>query len=121
MKKLTLLLLLLLPFIVIAKHIHPERYYQKVFADSLANAKVEVIAPDKTRCDILTEEYAIEVDFAKKWAEAIGQSLNYSIQFNKKAGIVLILENSKDYKYYIRLNTIIKHFNLKIKVWTIKP
>lgn len=44
---------------------------------------MEVVAPDGTRCDILTDEYAIEVDFANKWAEAIGQALNYAIQFNK--------------------------------------
>ena len=35
--------------------------------------------PDGTRCDILTDTHAIEVDFADKWAEAIGQSLNYAM------------------------------------------
>ena len=35
--------------------------------------KVEVVMKDGTRCDILTATHAIEVDFAKKWAEAIGQ------------------------------------------------
>jgi hypothetical protein len=45
--------------------------------------------PDGTRCDIVTETHAIEVDFADKWAEAIGQCLNYSFQLNKKAGILL--------------------------------
>ena len=46
--------------------------------------------PDGTRCDILTDTHAIEVDFADKWAEAIGQSLNYAMQTGKKAGIVLV-------------------------------
>ena len=36
--------------------------------------------PDGARCDILTETHAIEVDFADKWAEAFGQSLNYAMQ-----------------------------------------
>jgi hypothetical protein len=31
---------------------------------------VEVVMKDGTRCDILTATHAIEVDFAKKWAEA---------------------------------------------------
>ena len=61
------------------------------------------------------------MDFATKWGEAIGQSLNYALQFNKRAGILLILENTSDYKYYVRVNSIIKHFNLPIDVYTISP
>ena len=72
---------------------------------------------DRTRCDCLTDDYAIEFDFGKKWAEAIGQSLYYSLQTGKQAGIVLILEDPKDYKYWIRLNTTIDHFGLPIKTW----
>ena len=40
--------------------------------------------PDGTRCDILTDTHAIEVDFANKWAQAIGQSLNHAMQTGKK-------------------------------------
>jgi len=73
--------------------------------------------PDKTRCDCLTQTHAIEFDFGNKWAEAIGQSLYCSLQTGKRAGIVLILEKSKDYRYWIRLNTTIEHFNLPIDTW----
>jgi len=59
---------------------------------------VEVVLPDKTRCDCLTETHAIEFDFGSKWAEAIGQALYYAIHANKRAGIVLVLEK-KDYRY----------------------
>lgn len=52
--------------------------------------------PDGTRCDIVTDTHAIEVDFADKWGEAIGQSLNYAFQSNKRAGILLILEKESD-------------------------
>lgn len=97
----------------------PEKHYQKEFAKQFADAKLEVVAPDGTRCDILTEEYAIEVDFAKKWEEAIGQSLNYAFHFNKKAAIALIVDE-KTYKYYIRLKSVIKHFKLPIIVWKIQ-
>ena len=50
-----------------------ERYYQEKFAKEIGG-QVEVVMKDGTRCDILTATHAIEVDFAKKWAEAIGQS-----------------------------------------------
>ena len=118
-KKLALIILFLNLCAAFAAHKAPEKDYQNRFSKTLDNAKTEVVAPDKTRCDILTDEYAIEVDFANKWAEAIGQSLNYAMQFNKKAGILLILESPKDYKYYVRLNSIIKHFKLPISVWKI--
>ena len=44
---------------------------------------MEVVMKDCTRCDILTATHAIEVDFARKWAEAIGQSLNYAMHTGK--------------------------------------
>ena len=77
---------------------------------------MEVTAPDGSRCDILTEDLAIEADFADKWAEAIGQSLNYGFQFNKKAGILLIMEKQKDERHFIRLGSIIRHYGLEIEL-----
>jgi len=64
--------------------------------------------------------YRIEVDFADKWGEAIGQSLNYSFQSNKRAGILLILEKKTDEKHLIRVQSIIEHFQLPIDVLAIR-
>jgi hypothetical protein len=97
----------------------PERHYQDIFAAQVGG-QTEVTAGDGTRCDILTDSYAIEVDFAHKWGEAIGQSLNYGFQFNRRAGIVLILEKPSDQKHLIRVNSIIQHYDLPIKVWEIR-
>jgi hypothetical protein len=58
-------------------------------------------------------------DLGNNWVEAIGQSAYYSLQTDKKAGIVLILESMKDRKYWIRLNSTIEHFNLPIDTWNI--
>ena len=66
----------------------------------------------------MSDTHAIEFDFGINWAEAIGQSSYYSIQTGKKAGIVLILETMKDGKFWIRLNTAIKHFKLPIDTWS---
>jgi hypothetical protein len=79
--------------------------------------RVEVVLPDGTRCDCVTETHAIEFDFGDNWAEAVGQSAYYAIQTGKKAGVVLILETTKDSKYWIRLNTTIEHFDLQIDTW----
>ena len=93
-----------------------ERYYQTQYADKIGG-RTEVVMKDGTRCDIVTSTHAIEVDFAKKWAEAIGQSLNYSLNTGKRAGIALILESQSDYKHLLKLNTVIRHHGLKIDVF----
>ena len=95
----------------------PERYYQDTYCKGIK----EYVLPDRTRVDCLTDTHAIEYDFGRKWAEAIGQSLGYAFATNKKAGIVLILESKKDYKYWIKLNSIIDHYGLPIDVWKIEP
>jgi hypothetical protein len=95
-----------------------ERYYQYKWAsENYPESKVEYILEDKTRVDILTEEYAIEVDFAYKYTEAIGQSLYYSILTKRKAGILLVLKSDKDLKYLQRLMRIIVEKKLDIRVW----
>lgn len=109
----------LLPAITSAGRKHPEKWYQERWCVE-NDGQVEVVLPDKTRCDCLTDTHAIEFDFGSKWAEAIGQSLYYSIQTGKRAGVVLILEKEADRKYWIRLNTIIEHFGLPIDTWEIK-
>lgn len=114
-----LLLLLALASSLSAARLNTEAHYQKIAAEKY-NAQTEVHMPDGTRCDIVTETHAIEVDFADKWGEAIGQSLNYAFQANKRAGILLILESPSDEKHLIRVNSIIKHFNLPIDVLAIR-
>ena len=103
-----------------AKRLHYEKWYQAQWCQD-NNGQVEVVLPDRTRCDCLTSTHAIEFDFGNKWAEAIGQALYYAIQTGKKAGIVLILEKQKDYKYWIRLNSIIAHYGLPIDSWKVGP
>ena len=102
-----------------AARLNPEAHYQDIAAKKYSG-QTEITMPDGTRCDIVTETHAIEVDFADKWAEAIGQSLNYSFQLNKKAGILLILEKPDDERHLIRVESIIKHFELTIDVLAIR-
>lgn len=118
MKKLLFVILITLSLAVpgLAERKHPERWYQNKWCAE-QGGRTEVVLPDRTRADCLTDTHAIEFDFGSKWAEAIGQSLYYALQTGKKAGIVLILEAEKDYKYWIRSNSVIKHFNLPIDTW----
>lgn len=111
-------LIFLAPAISQAASKHPEKYYQESWCAE-QGGQAEVALSDNTRADCITSTHAIEFDFGKKWAEAIGQSLYYSFQTGKRAGVVLILENAKDRKYWIRINSVIQHFSLPIDTWAI--
>ena len=117
--RLPLVALILMSTGLNAARLNPEAHYQEIAAKKYSG-QTEVVLRDGTRCDIVTETHAIEVDFADKWAEAIGQSLNYSFQLNKKAGILLILESSKDEKHLIRVQGIIEHYKLPIDILAIR-
>jgi len=95
---------------------YSESFYQEQYAKKLGG-RTEVTMPDGTRCDILTDTHAIEVDFADKWAEAIGQSLNYAMQTGKKAGIVLVLKDRGDEKHLDRLGNMARHYSMDIEIF----
>jgi len=113
------LILFLTPFQVAGKHLHHEKYYQDLWCAD--KGQTEYRLPDKTRCDCLTATHAVEVDFSTKWYEAIGQSLYYGLQTGERPGILLILEKESDYKYWLRMNSTIEHYDLPIDTWMIKP
>ena len=112
------IIIFLFPSHLLAKREHPEKWYQQKWCEK-QKGRVEVVLPDGTRCDCVTDTHAIEFDFGSGWAESIGQGLHYSSMTKKKAGVVLILESMKDRKYWIRLKTTIEHFNLPIDIWSI--
>ncbi len=89
-----------------------ERYYQVIMCNKL-KGKVEYRLPDKTRVDCLTNDYAIEVDWAKKWAEGIGQALYYAHVTKREPAVALIV-GEKDERYLKRLNAVAKEFDIKV-------
>ena len=93
----------------------PESYYINQWCTSDFGRK-EVVLWDMSRVDCLAKDYAIEFDFANKWAESIGKSLYYAKLTNKEAAIVLILNSPADYSYVKRaerLDNGIKIFLIK--------
>lgn len=100
-------------------HKYLEKDYQNVWCKANGGS-LEVVLFDNARVDCVTPDYAIEFDFAKKWGEAIGQSLYYGAVLNKKSGVVLIMENgTTDKKYLDRLSMVAKKHN--ITIWTVTP
>jgi len=110
-----LMILLLLTLTTFARENH-ERYYQEISAKQLVG-EMEVIQEDSTRVDIVTKTHAIEVDFADKWAEGIGQCLHYSGMTGLDAGLILIVEGDKDDKYVELVKKLLIKKSLRIYLW----
>lgn len=91
-----------------------ESYYQNIFATAI-NGTREVVLSDQARVDIVTDTFAIEVDFADKWAESIGQSLYYGKMLNKKPGVLLVVNGTKEERYIKRLMMVAAYND--IQVW----
>ena len=106
-----------------SKHLHQEKEYQFQWCNARGGI-TEYVLNDKTRIDCLLPEMAVEVDFAHKWHECIGQALYYAKKTRRTPACLLIMENGeKDLKYLYRLRYTV--YNKKkipeFKTFTIKP
>jgi hypothetical protein len=92
-----------------------EKLYQKRFCDGMDQ---NITTPAGTEADCLSDEFAIEVDKSKKWAEAIGQALHYASELNRKPAIILVCEKTlKCNAHFYHLESAIKAHKLPISVW----
>lgn len=70
------------------------------------------------RIDILTDQYAIEVEFAAKWKNSIGQALWYALNTQHQPAIILILESREDNRLAIMLESTLTYAGLEhVQVW----
>ena len=90
-----------------------ERYYQLKCNDTL-QGRVEYRLPDATRVDILTEDLAIEVDFAKKYYQAIGQACHYAEMTGRKPAILLIVREKYQEKYIKAAARVCKSTKIRV-------
>lgn len=100
------------------KHIHSESSYQHAWCSAHKGIE-EYENKDKTRVDCLTDYYAVEFDFANKWAESIGQALHYQYMTGKRGMVVLILEEpEKEMVYYNRVKKLGEIHNFDVEYIT---
>lgn len=101
-----------------AKHLHKEKEYQQSWCNRF-HGQTEVRLDDGTRADCITDKYAVEFDFAGKWAESLGQALHYSDLTGKRPAVVLIIERPNDWKHLRKLKRSTK--KRAVKVWYMQP
>lgn len=102
------------------RHGRVEAWYADALADSLGGQR-EVRMRNGTRCDVLDTTHSIEVEFAGKWCESIGQALNYSSQTGRLAGVALIVENASDERFLTRLREVVAWHQLQISIVVLRP
>jgi len=101
-----------------SNHLHHESSYQHAWC-SAQNGIEEYKNKDSTRVDCLTLTHAVEFDFARKWAESIGQALHYQYMTGKKGKVVLILENpEKEMVYYKRVENLGRIYDFDVEYVT---
>ena len=92
------------------------KYKEADYVNAYCKGIIEYELPDRTRVDCLTDDYAIEFDYAKKWAESIGQSLYYAKMTGKKPAVAIIIKKPTDRIYIERIKKVDK--DIKIFVIT---
>ena len=124
-----LILLIALPIIIYAttypfNNVNPmirneaHKYKEADYVNAYCKGIVEYKLLDKTRVDCLTDEYAIEFDWAKKWAESVGQSLYYAKKTGKKPAVAIIMKSPTDERYIKRIEEVDKNITIfRIKAY----
>jgi hypothetical protein len=86
--------------------------------------QLEYELPSGGRVDCLNPNFAIEVEWAHKWAESVGQSLYYAAATDRKPGIILLCTQSEGpveglcRSYVYRLEYALKFVPTHVQVWT---
>jgi hypothetical protein len=101
---------------VLAAELKNERYYQTKWCNA-NSGRMEVPLSDGTRADCVTEKYAVEVDFAPKWAEGHGQALRYARLTGKRGVVVLIWKNRRDRLKAMNLVRDVRYYKLPVDVF----
>jgi hypothetical protein len=73
---------------------------------------------DDTRVDLLSDEYAVEVDYAHKWAECIGQALYYGHVTDRQPVCLLLAAGATESQYVYRCQTVCEAHD--IKLWVVQ-
>jgi len=92
-----------------------ERDCQKVIHEQIGGV-MEYRLDDGTRVDLLLPNRAIEIDWATKWGEGVGQSLYYSIKTSRPPVVLLLAKDAKWMKYAKRVETC----GIECWVWNVR-
>jgi hypothetical protein len=80
------IILFIFPAPLLAKREHPERWYQQKWCE-VHRGQVEVVLPDGTCFDCVTDTHTIEFDFGDHWSRRWGKALITQYKRVKERGL----------------------------------
>ena len=108
--------LLLIPTMLLAS----ESYYNRLWCEK-HNGEVESIIRGNLVVECMTEDMVIETCYAKNiYSSLLVKVLYYSMLTHKKAGLLLIVNNSSEWNYVDRLQRIIDYHKLPVTLYYIE-
>jgi hypothetical protein len=111
-----LIFLALISSILLAQTI-TENDWHTAFNEKVTHGVIESVTP-LGRVDILTDNYAIEVDYVRNYRDGIRQALQYAGETNKKPGIALIIDGAGD-SFYSLVQAKILCNKEHLKLWLV--
>lgn len=97
------------------------RLAKKYGAVKNGKLQVDVVMPDGTRCDLVSDTYAIEVDYAPKWPQSIGQATLYSIWTRRTAAVLILSRGEVDKLHLLRCRMVCDRLRIRMFVERVKP
>jgi len=80
------------------------------------DAQAEVVLWDKSRVDLLSDTHAIEVDWAKKHYEAVGQATWYAMVTGRRPAVLLLVRRWEDWRHVLRCFAICYRLGIRVYI-----
>lgn len=64
--------------------------------------RAEVVYVDGSRCDIVTDIRAVEVEWLVKWPESIGQAIHYGRMLRRRPAVIWLRRSGDDVRLVLR-------------------
>lgn len=111
---------LLVPTISLpVSHVAPEADWSHALAKAInGNAEVQVAFG---RADVMTDEYAIEVDFLAKWKEGLGQALHYGDAADRTPVLALVVTERPEEALLKQIEKLTASKGVRLVLLTGKP
>lgn len=79
----------------------------------------EVVLADGSRVDLVSRDYAVEVEWCEKWKEAPSQAVLYSVWTGKKPAVILLVgkgEASSEKMSILRCKLVCERMGVRLAV-----
>jgi hypothetical protein len=97
-----------------------ESYHNELWCEK-QGGEIGVVLKNRRICDCVTNDMLIETKLAKgNCFEALGKVLYLSMIAKKKAGLLLVVDNSREWTIVDRMQKVIVHYKLPVSLFYVE-